>query len=342
MGINICMLNYRDIRKVHLELTTHCNARCPLCIRNFHGSDHNSGYPLTSLTLSDIQKIFPVDFVQQLDHIYCGGNFGDFIMAKDALDILNYFRTTKPTIKLSGSTNAGIRPAAFWEELARLDLEIHFCIDGVGESHSLYRIDTEYDTVIQNAKTFITAGGNAVWMMTKFDHNIDQIDTARKIAAELKFANLRLRDVGRNTGPAYTRSGQLMHFIGKPQGLEKITRDQALKATTKNVADYKYHNIVPATKFSCEVVYDASIYIDALGEVYPCCHIGHYPKTLDTNRIFGSDQITDMVREVKNNALECGIEQAVSWLVEVDNRFSIPTFEEGRLYRCHDHCGIDK
>lgn len=336
------MLAYQDIRKVHLELTTHCNARCPLCARNFYGSAHNSGYPLTSLTLSNIQKIFPVEFVQQLNHIYCGGNFGDFIMAKDALAILNYFRTTKPTIKLSGSTNAGIRSAEFWEELARLDVEIHFCIDGVGESHSLYRIDTEYDTVIQNAKTFINAGGNAVWMMTKFDHNNDQIDTARKIASELKFTHFRPRDIGRDTGPAYTKSGQLMHFIGKPQGLETLTRAQALDHTSRFVRDYKYTDIVPATKFNCEVRYDSSIYIDALGEVYPCCHIGHYPKTFDPTRIIGNDQITDIVQGVNNNALEYGVEQAVKWLTEINKRFSVPTFKEGRLYRCHDHCGIDK
>jgi len=280
--------------------------------------------------------------VQQLAHIHCGGNFGDFIMAKDALAILNYFRTTNPTMRLSGSTNAGIRTAEFWEELARLDIEIHFCIDGVGESHSLYRVDTEYDTIIQNAKSFITAGGHAVWMMTEFDHNIDQIETARKLAVELKFDYFQLRNDGRDTGPVYTRSGKPMHFIGKMQGLENLTRDQALDITSRFVGDYDYTKIVPATKFNCEVIQDASIYIDAMGEVYPCCHIGHYPKTLDTTRITGSDQITDMIQGVKNNALEYGVEQAVSWLTEVDKRFSIPTFKEGRLYRCHASCGIDK
>lgn len=338
------MIKYQDIRRVHIELTTHCNARCPLCVRNFHGSDHNGGYPLTSLSLGDIQKMFPVDFVKQLNSVYLGGNFGDFIMAKDILEIVNYFRVSNPNIAIVGSTNGGIRPAAFWEELAKARMEIFFCIDGVGETHSLYRIDTEYDVVIQNATTFINAGGCAIWMMTEFDHNIDQVGTARKIARALKFNKFQLRNTGRNTGPVYTRSGQPMHFIGKKQGLENFTRDKVMEIRGQHVVNHKYTNyndVIPSTKFNCEVSKLGSIYVDALGDVYPCCYIGHYPKTFEITQLIGSDQIKEMVDGIENNALIHGIEYAISWFDRVRERFDVPTFAEGRLYRCHESCGID-
>jgi len=345
IGINISMIKYQDIRRVHVELTTHCNARCPLCVRNFYGSDHNGGYPLTSLSLSDIQKILPVKFVQQLNNVYLGGNFGDFVMAKDMLEIVNYFKESNPNIKIVGSTNGGIRPASFWEELAKVGMEIFFCIDGVGSTHSLYRIDTEYDTVIQNATSFISAGGYAIWIMTEFDHNINQIDVAKKLAHDLKFREFRLRNTGRDNGPVYSKSGQPVFFIGKNNWSANLTRDQVMQSHNQGTAYHKrnnYGNETPATKFNCEVDTAKSIYIDALGDAYPCCYIGHYPKTYETTRMRGADQITEMMHGVENNALTHGIEHAISWFNKVSDRFDIPTFSEGRLYRCHNDCGIDK
>ena len=71
------MLKLDQIRQVHVELTTRCNARCPMCMRNYRGMDYNSGYPDTELSLADFQHIVgPV--VQQLTHANFNGNLGDF------------------------------------------------------------------------------------------------------------------------------------------------------------------------------------------------------------------------------------------------------------------------
>lgn len=338
------MIKYKDIRRVHIEVTTHCNARCPLCVRNLYGADHNDGFPLTSLSLSDIQTIFPVDFVRQLNIVHFGGDFGDFIMAKDIVDIVEYIRFSNPTLDIMGSTNGGIRTAEFWKELARLNMLVIFCIDGIGETHSLYRVDTDYNTVIQNAKTFIDSGGKAIWMMTEFDHNANQIDEARLLSAELGFFKFELRNQGRNNGPVFSRDGKLVNYIGKPNGLENHTKQQLIEITNLNIEKSQtlYNTVTPATKFNCEVTQDRSIYIDASGDVYPCCHIGHFPKTYNTARIIGNDQLTELIDGIENNALTHGIEHAIGWFDRVAKRFDIPTFNEGRLYRCHTNCGIDK
>lgn len=339
------MLKYQDIRRVHLEVTTHCNARCPLCLRNFHGADHNDGYPLTSLSLDDIKTIFPVSFVQQLRKFHFGGNFGDFIMAKDIISIVEYLRSTNPTLEIMGSTNAGIRNEAFWKELAKLKMLIIFCIDGIGDTHSLYRIDTAYQTVIQNAKTFIDAGGHAFWFMTEFDHNINEIPTAESLAKEMGFLKFQTRDYGRNNGPVFSRTGEPVDYIGKRIGTRIFTKDEYLNHTQQNHLPKTiklYHDTTPSTKFNCEVTQHSSIYVDALGDVYPCCYIGHYPKTFNTMRIIGNEQITELVSGIENNALTHGIEHAIGWFDRVSERFDVSTFDKGRLYRCHENCGIDK
>ena len=49
--------------------------------------------------------------------------------------------------------------------------EIEFALDGLEDTHSMYRQNTNWRTVIRNAETFISAGGYAIWKFIKFKHN---------------------------------------------------------------------------------------------------------------------------------------------------------------------------
>lgn len=35
------MFNFQDLKQVHLEITTRCQASCPMCSRNYHGGLDN-------------------------------------------------------------------------------------------------------------------------------------------------------------------------------------------------------------------------------------------------------------------------------------------------------------
>ena len=48
---------FEDIKQVHLEITTKCNANCPMCNRNAFGVVCPN-LQLTELTLKDCKKIF--------------------------------------------------------------------------------------------------------------------------------------------------------------------------------------------------------------------------------------------------------------------------------------------
>ena len=63
------MLTYKDIRHVHLELSTFCNARCPLCSRNYRGYPYNDGYPEVNMTLDQAKTIFSKAFLSQIKTI---------------------------------------------------------------------------------------------------------------------------------------------------------------------------------------------------------------------------------------------------------------------------------
>ena len=74
------MIAYRDIRSIHLEISSLCNANCPLCPRNFHGYPMNGGYPEVNMTLKQAKKIFHPKFITLLNHLLVTGNFGDIVM----------------------------------------------------------------------------------------------------------------------------------------------------------------------------------------------------------------------------------------------------------------------
>ena len=182
------MYDYRSVRHVQLEITTKCNAACPQCPRNLHGYPHNNGYEEHSMTLAEAQHIFSPAFLAQLIQITINGNFGDIVMNPDALEIIKYFKQhTIPRTSINISTNGGAKNLVFWQQLGKLGVRVQFCIDGLEDTHSIYRRNTVYSTVIRNAAAFIGSGGHAVWRMINFEHNQHQHDQARVIAAEMGF-----------------------------------------------------------------------------------------------------------------------------------------------------------
>lgn len=152
------MILYDTIREVHLELSSLCNARCPLCPRNFRGYPYNDGYIETNLSLNSCQHIFSPAFLKQLDHIWINGNFGDAVMNPETPKIIEYFYSQNSHLNIEMSTNGSARDAWFWQQLSG-KVKVYFCLDGLEDTHHLYRQNTSWPTIIKNAKTFIEAGG---------------------------------------------------------------------------------------------------------------------------------------------------------------------------------------
>jgi MoaA/NifB/PqqE/SkfB family radical SAM enzyme len=139
------MLAYKDIRHIELELSSHCNASCPLCPRNLFGYPFNAGFPVRHLTLTDIKTIIPEDLINQISFFTFEGNFGDPLMNPEALAIIKYLN--KP---IHIATNGSLQTEEFWKELATYPVKVFFGIDGLAGVHEIYRIGTKFERVIQN------------------------------------------------------------------------------------------------------------------------------------------------------------------------------------------------
>ena len=305
------MYRYNEIRTVHLEMTDNCNAACPMCARNINGGEDNPQLPGTELSIDDAKKIFNIDFIKQLDRIYMCGNYGDPIAARDTLEVFSYFREHNPKMSLSMHTNGSAKKPEWWSELARVIGKkgyVVFSIDGLEDTNHLYRQNTVFSKIMENAQAFIDAGGRARWDYIVFAHNEHQVDAAEILAKTMGFEKFQYKKSARFFSNASGVTKE-MHQAANRKGITTLLqppvnekyRNSALGelskiASTKNEIKFlpskvsDLTNIVgkqifhsdpekktPMEKYwdsssiKCKVAEEKSIYISAEGIVQPCC-----------------------------------------------------------------------
>ncbi len=194
------MYNYNEIEVVHLEMTEACNASCPMCARNLNGGEVNPHLNNRELSIADVERIFPVDFVQQLKRVYMCGNYGDPAVASDTLEAFAYFRENNPQINLSMHTNGSIKKPEWWAELAQVIGKkgyVIFGLDGLEDTNHLYRQGTVWKNIMRNVEAFIGAGGRARWDYIVFAHNEHQVDEAEQLSKDMGFEKFQYKKSAR-------------------------------------------------------------------------------------------------------------------------------------------------
>jgi MoaA/NifB/PqqE/SkfB family radical SAM enzyme len=308
-------------------------------MRNHYGVNRDDlGYREHSMTLDEAQRIFPVDFVQQLNEILCNGNFGDSVMNPELLDILSWMKNINPKLRIKVTTNGGARDAAFWCALAGITESVIFSIDGLEDTNHYYRQDVSWKQLMKNVKNFIDAGGNAEWKTVIFDHNQHQIDTMRQLSRDLGFMSFVATDHGRNSGPAFDRNKKFVRAIGNWQGVtDYVFLEGKLKQHLQGLIPADLPRCAVPPSVSCGVQKDGSIYVNAVGEVYPCCFFGFATGELD-GRL--SEKLRDVRERMYNyNALERPLRECIEWFQTVPEAWVQPDRARGRIYICDSTCG---
>lgn len=348
------MLKLDHIKRVHVELTTRCNARCPMCPRNYRGSDYNSGYPITELSFADFKKIFTPEFLTQLRPaavpndgfrhrrferfgISFNGNLGDFAAARDSVEIVEY--VVENQVEVTVCTNGGLRNPAWWRRLALSGVEIGFALDGLEDTHHMYRQDIVWSRVIENAQAFIDAGGQAVWRFIPFDHNRHQEQACRELAQKMGFVRFENIYDGRDRGPVFDRDGKFSHYIGDRRASESQEPQDIRPLLENHVTWFKPETVkndkdVPNVEINCLHKTRQEIYVAADGSVYPCCFLGFYPGSMQHP---GNIQVIPLVKE--NNALEYSLEHCLMWFEKIEQSWQEKSIREGRIYQCVSTCG---
>lgn len=258
------MYKMNEITAIHLEVTSKCQAKCPMCARNLQGGRLNPMVVLDEVTLNQVKQWFSKEFISQLNKLNVCGNLGDPIVAKDTLEIFRYFRTINDSMMLVMHTNGSGRNKRWWTELASLGVYVIFGIDGLEDTHSLYRINTHWNMIIENAKNFIQAGGRARWDMIVFQHNEHQVEDCRQLSKDLGFEDFTVKHTSRfrnNKLHVLNDEGKTINILYPTSHSHKmISKVLAAK-----------EEVLPT--IHCKAKKDQQIYVSATGLVSPCCWI---------------------------------------------------------------------
>lgn len=184
------MFDFSKVEILHLETSSICNAACPMCPRE-NDKFFNKESDDKNLSLEKIKELFDVNFIKQLKFMFMCGGYGDPAVNPECIGIFEYFRELNSNIMLGMHTNGSLRNIEFWSKLGTiLNKPGDYCefgIDGLHDTNHIYRVNTDFDKIIENATTFINAGGNANWTYLVFKHNEHQVEHAKELSKKLRF-----------------------------------------------------------------------------------------------------------------------------------------------------------
>lgn len=304
-----------DIGVLHLELTSRCNALCPMCGRTT-GMDEDGGIlrKRDDLDLTDTDPRLLEKMLEEMkpflpNHVFINGNYGDPIMYPHLLEVIKMYKDAGvPQVTLS--TNGSAQTAEWWTELASIMSKpdkVIFAIDGLEDTNHLYRVNTKWSTIMRNAQAFIDNGGLARWDFIGFEHNEHQIEEARQLAEDMGFVKFRYKKSNRYVIPTHYE-GETEEKIVKKKELTFVAKQHVNKAKKASKTDEEkkkaletilaapkkteanttakvdevikkhktFDNYVKTTDIECQTARDKSIFVDYQGKVWPCCWQGHY------------------------------------------------------------------
>lgn len=262
-------LDINDIKIIHLDHTSRCNLMCPQCAR-VHNNNVNPSMPIRDLTVSDYEIIFNPFKGKDIRIFHCG-NYGDVIASptfNDTLDWCNNNGFNNITI----ITNGSARNTEWWKNLAKKVALVAFSIDGLHDTSHIYRVNSNFDKIIENIKAFTSVGGNARWDYLVFEHNHHQIEEAKNFAKSIGIKKFNVK----HTARFLTQTGYKSTITNKKNELIFDKKNNHnLKNLTDIVKSYgSFDEYIKKTTVSCKAKNEEKIYIDFEMRVWPCCWLG--------------------------------------------------------------------
>jgi MoaA/NifB/PqqE/SkfB family radical SAM enzyme len=239
-----------NVKEIHIEPTSLCNAQCPMCARNIYGEKLNPYIKLKSLPVTWFHDNIKPSQIKNLNKIFFCGNVGDPASAPELIEIIKYFKKHNDKITIGLNTNGGLKTTEWWTRLGHtLQGHLDYCvfsIDGLEDTNHVYRRNVRWTKIMENVQSFIATGASAHWDMLVFEHNKHQVEEAKELADHMGFTWFRTKETDR---------------------WDTYTQDLGIQPAN----DYQ-----PASygrNISCEKDRDNSVFLDYTGKYWPCCHM---------------------------------------------------------------------
>jgi len=267
-------LDLSEIRSIQIDHTSRCNLLCPQCARVDQGK-LNPLVPFDELTVEDYKVIFPKEIIKSITLVTQCGNYGDVVASNTFLDCLDWLRTNGYNRHINVITNGSARSADWWKDLAKIlgkQGKVTFSIDGLKDTNHLYRVNSDWDKIIENVKTFIKAGGRARWDYLVFEHNEHQVQAAKTLAKEWKFEGFYVKKTNRfisnknyktDTNKTMTKKINIAKKVKYQSNFDEIVQEYG-----------SWSNYVDITEIECKFKKQNALFVDFEARLWPCTWVG--------------------------------------------------------------------
>ena len=340
-----------EIKNLHIELTNRCNAGCPFCGRTSSRPSgvaefiENSGW--IDLQLETLKKI-PWETIERVN--FCG-NYGDPAIHPKLIDIVEYIEQFE--CKVQVVTNGSLRNTEWWTKLAktmtRRKSHVRFSIDGLRDTNHLYRRNTNFDTIIKNAQTFIDNGGRATWVFIAFQHNEHQIDEARELAKKMGFKEFELRRNNRTVledgeikepkiPPVKKIQQQMLDkFGGTPS---YVPQNNELKKWTESTFKESGGGIL------CQSQKKEELFVSCDGDVLPCCWWGNqqFASKYDPNHYGHKTKHVQILKNMKIDLRKYDWDEIINEYKKQTDYIELlwSNDPKNNIKQCYTQCGTQK
>lgn len=331
-------INLSDIKVLQLDHSSRCNLGCPQCARMWdNGKKLNPSMPVTDLTIDDYKILLEPLNKENLTVFHCG-NYGDALASPTFDETFDYcIKQNVNMIKIS--TNGSLRSAEWWKNLAlkTKKLIVHFSIDGLEDTNPIYRIGSDWNKIMRNAKAFIDAGGKANWNFIEFEHNYHQINQAQEIAKNLGFKQFNVKYTARfadqNKSEILTKNGDVIRD-------NKNHNKKDLEEIVKTYRDFDHY--VNETEISCKFKKDKAVFVDMCMHLWPCCWMGapsYFNHTTPQTKSF--EHLQNLYGKNFNNMRIHGwkVLENEFFQAYLENSWNSPNDRYKRIYTCGRTCG---
>lgn len=175
--------------KLWLDISTHCNAKCPQCHRtDANGLGKADWLPVVQWSFKQFKFAFPPKTLRMFKEIQICGTWGDPMMNKDIYEIIEYVMDNSHGIHVLINTNGSIRDEEWWWKFGtkvRGRVTVFWAVEGIThDQHSFYRQNTDLDKVLRNMESFSAAGGISDVFTVVFKHNERDMHKIAKISKD--------------------------------------------------------------------------------------------------------------------------------------------------------------
>jgi len=340
------------VQNLQVDISSHCNARCGACVRNVDGDmtkpelvlEHFSQEVWHRLVTSDTRGWF-------IRELTLNGNWGDPMMHPKLVEMVELYTHYHPESSVYLHTNGSMRSAKFWEDLGRSVRKstnhlVVFALDGLEDTHKVYRRKTDWNKIVANIKSFTSTGGRANVTMTLFEHNKHQIDEVSKIADECGALYFTLRHSHGDHITVITEN-EAEYDINACYDIEEF--QTGFDNDDQRMSDLRDHHLfIKAQDISqeneldskCPWYNDRNIQIDPWGKVWPCCHVSLYGTYIENHTLDDEVDQSFLRARIMNDLNHHTLTEVLDneWFTETLR----DAIEDASWSQCRKICGIEK